>query len=118
MVLVACVATDRSHSVRRSHDTRNTIFPEEIRNSAAIDAYDLIRTTRPHWLRGRGRKSFFNERASYPVVYVDDSRHGGLESLSTISVEDITVIQFLDSGDATLRFGMNHPSGAILITFK
>lgn len=118
MVLLACVSTtDRTYSVT-SHDRRNTILLEEITNSHATDAYDLIRNLRPLWLRGRGRKSIFNEGVSYPTVYVDGGRHGGIESLATTPVEDIAQIQFLDSGDATLRFGVNHPSGAILITLK
>ena len=115
MGLLACVATDRTHSVR-SHDRRNTIFLEEIANSSATDAYDLIETLRPHWLGGRGVKSFRSRTASNPVVYVDGQRHGDILSLTTLSVYNVVRIQYMNAGDATIRFGTGHPGGAILIT--
>jgi hypothetical protein len=53
---------------------------------------------------------------AFPVVYVNGTRHGTIESLYTITVHNITEIRFLTSSEASNRLGLNHPSGAIMIT--
>ncbi|MFQ5865846.1 MAG: hypothetical protein ACE5IW_11515 [bacterium] len=115
MALLGCSTTRETHAKKTRH-SRDYISSEEIQKSTASNAYDLIRNLRPHWLWGRGAKSIHYEEAPYPVIYVNESREGDINSLSTISTEYITEIRFLSSGDATIRFGLNHAGGAILIT--
>lgn len=95
---------------------RNYIFVDEIQSSAAMNAFDLIESLRPLWLEGRGPKSVRSGMASYPVAYVDGQRLGDILSLTTIPAHNIVEIQRMNSGDATIRFGVGHPGGAILIT--
>lgn len=115
LALFAC-STTKETSAQKTPSSRDYISAEEIKTSAATDAYDLIKSLRPHWLQGRGAKSIKYAEAAYPVVYVNDSRHGTIESLHSISVHNITEIRFLGSGEASNRLGLNHPSGAILIS--
>lgn len=96
--------------------SRNYIFADEIRRSVATNAYDLIESLRPHWLRGRGPKSVRVRMASNPIVYVDGLRHGYVSALISLPVHNIVEIQYMSSGDATIRFGIDHPGGAILIS--
>ncbi len=114
LVLISCASTvdKNTQKTRYSH---NLISAEEIQANPANDAYDLIYKLRPHWIQGRGANSLHNKEASYPVVYVNESKHGSIESLSSISARHISKIQFLKAGEATFRFGLNHTSGAILI---
>jgi hypothetical protein len=110
----SCASTSNSSTMnRRAH---NYIFEEEIVQNSSTDAYDLISRLRPHWLRGRGQKSYLNSAVSYPIAYVNGSRLGPIEQLRNVSAENITMVQYLNMSDATIRFGMNHPSGAILVT--
>ncbi len=113
--LLACSSTKEIYRRSPNYD-RNYIFPNEIQSSAANNAFDLIRNLRPLWLRGRGSKSVRYGMASYPVIYVDGSRYANINSLATIPAGNIVQIQFMSAGDATIRFGVNHPGGAILIT--
>ncbi|MFQ5603339.1 MAG: hypothetical protein ACE5HS_08740 [bacterium] len=115
LVFGACASTQNGNSnfTRRNRDSISTA---EIRANSAANAYDLIHNLRPHWLRGRGTRSIKNEQASFPYVYVNESRHGDIQSLRNLATENITEIQFLNPGDATNRFGLGHASGAILIT--
>jgi hypothetical protein len=115
MGILACSSVKETSTTKVRY-SRDCIYSEEIQNNSATNAYDLVSSLRPHWLRGRGPKSIVNEEASYPVVYVNDSRHGDVNSLATISTDQITEIRFFNAGDATIRFGLNHPSGAIAIT--
>ncbi len=112
--LLACSSSrelSRDYSV-----ARNYIFVDEIQSSAATNAFDLIESLRPHWLEGRGRKSVRSRTASFPVVYVDGQRFGDILSLATFPAGNIVQIQRMNAGDATIRFGVGHSGGAILIT--
>ncbi|MDQ7052280.1 MAG: hypothetical protein Q9P14_05110 [candidate division KSB1 bacterium] len=115
LALCACAAPRNGEQATGGRD-RNLISLAEIQSSHASNAYDLIRELRPHWLRGRGQKSIKFASVAYPVVYVNGNRHGSVQSLYNLTTDNITEIQFLDPGDATVRFGANHPSGAILVT--
>jgi len=95
---------------------RNYLSYEEIQQSNTSNAYDLIRKLRQHWLYGRGRKTIQHEVANYPMVYMNNLKYGNINSLWEVSVESIKEIRFLNSGDATLKFGIDHSGGAILIT--
>ncbi|RME00407.1 MAG: hypothetical protein D6814_03585 [Calditrichaeota bacterium] len=111
----SCSTADQSGAgVGRS--SRDVITLSEIKNTSAANAFDLIRQLRPHWLRGRGQKSILIKEASFPVVYVNGSQYGDINSLETISSDNITEIEFLRPSEVGTHFGMNHPGGAILIT--
>lgn len=110
----SCASTSNSNIIARRD--RNYIYEEEIVTDTSTNAYDLISKLRPQWLRGRGQKSRYNTAASYPMVYVNGSRLGAIDQLTTIPAENITMVQYLNMSDATIRFGMNHAGGAILVT--
>ena len=113
--LLACATTGEQYT--RTHYTGNYISLKEIKSSAAINAYDLINNLRPHWLRGRGPKSFNRYiETSLPAVYLDGIHFGNIQSLASIPVESIVVIQLLGGSEATIKLGGDNPSGAILIT--
>ena len=113
--LLACSSTQESYGHQVPY-TRNYIFEDEIKSSSAANAFELIENSRPHWLEGRGIKSLRSRTASNPVVYVDGQRHGDILSLTTLPSYNIVQIQYMNAGDATIRFGVGHPGGAILIT--
>jgi hypothetical protein len=103
----------------------------EIRESQARDAYELIYNTRMQWLVTRGVNSVaesprgqgsgdFNIRVTPGretiIVYMDDIRLGGVEEMRDISTDVLTSAQFLDTRQATLRYGGGHAHGAILLS--
>lgn len=109
-ILTAACATT---GTRESGSRFGEITAAEIEETTASDAYILIQELRPNWLRQRGRASI--NRPSPRVVYLDNVRLGDLQSLRQISPTSIERIRFLDSRDATQRFGTGHVNGAILI---
>lgn len=84
-----------------------------VRGANDLTAMALVRRLRPGWLRARGQSSFSDPSASYPVVYVDEIRHGGLETLHSIPTSEVESMQYFSSADATTRWGTGHPSGVI-----
>lgn len=91
------------------------ITREEITSRAqnVVTAFALIRRLRPNWLRARGQTSFTSGAASYPTVYIDEVRHGGLPTLHRIPTSEIQRLEFFSTADATTRWGTGHQAGVI-----
>lgn len=95
--------------------TPNEIGLDEIRSRSRNDltAMAVIRRLRPRWLSVRGQDSLTDPSASYPIVYIDEIRHGGLPTLNHIPTSQVLRLEFYSMADATIRWGTGHPSGAI-----
>lgn len=113
-VVVSCASASSDRSApSRDWDVLTTA---EVQASNQTDAYGLIRTQRPNWLRQRGRQSVNLQSAL--VVYMDATRLGGVESLRSIPINMVTSIQYLDATSATQRFGTGHGMGAIVVSSR
>jgi hypothetical protein len=99
---------------------RDVITAEMIAASSASDVHQLIRTTRPAWLRARGAVTMRTSDEGIEdvpiVVYLDNNRLGTVEDLSALSTQGITEIRRLSPRDATQRFGTGHSRGAIVVS--
>jgi len=98
---------------------RDRITREEIQASAqrALDAFQLIRGLRPHFLaapRGVRTLGGSNGPASL-AVYVNGKRDIGVAVLETLMARDIEEIRYLDPTKSTNEFGPSASGGAILV---
>jgi hypothetical protein len=92
---------------------RNVITSDEVRELTRLSAFEIVQRLRPMWLQPRGVDSF---RQSNAVAgYLDGLRIGDVSALRNIRANDIKEIRYLDSRQATTRFGVGHPSGAVLV---
>ncbi len=107
--LSAC-ATGAGGSSDGTRRSANRITLEELADYTTLSALDAIRRLRPRWLQARGSTA---GGANEPVAILDGARLGSPDALSSVSVSDISEMQFLNARDATLRFGTNFPGGAI-----
>ncbi len=97
---------------------RDKISVEEIaEKSTAQNALDLIKVLRPQWLTSRGSTTILMQEIGV-VVYRDGSKLGSVDELSSIPANQIKEMRHYSAGDATLRFGTDHPSGAIEVETK
>ena len=99
----------------RSILTANEI---QMQKAGAWTAYDVIARLRPEYLRSRGAASLRNTTPPTAVVYLDEMRYGGINSLKSLSADQILRIEYINASDATTRFGTDHLGGAILVTTK
>lgn len=129
LVLAAC-APARAGGSRTTNDA---ITLEEIRASGATNAYALIESDRPMWMRTRGTQSFreegkLNIRGKTEIstvagkrtiaVYLDNARLGGVDALKGVTLAEITSIAFFGPQAATLRWGSGHSHGVILLSTR
>lgn len=95
----------------------DVIDRSEIAKSSAQNAYDAVRALRPAFLVSRGPTSLLRSRDSgtSPVLYLDNSGFGDLSTLRNIPIVGIFEIRYFSATQAQLRWGTDHPSGAILV---
>ena len=90
---------------------RNLITQDEIATKDFRNAHEVIQVLRPQMLRVRGSIGL--------AVFVNGIKmSNGTQSLYDISPTSIGEIRFLNSFDATARFGTDATDGAISITTK
>lgn len=106
VTLTGCAAAGTGSGRDQSVLTRT-----EIVRANQLNALDLLRTERPHWLRIRGSTSFRDEPEI--AVYLDGVRAGGRDMLADIATINIQEIRYYDARQAQYRFGVGHVQGAI-----
>ena len=95
----------------------DVITREEIQSGHWQNAYELIQSLRPRWLRNHGPDSILGQTPDVQV-HVDENRLGGINTLRGISTADIVSIRFVDPVSAAARWGGDHANGAIIISTR
>ncbi len=119
-LMIAGCGSGPAPSTGLGYRNRTILTLEEIRESrtSETNAFEVIKKMRPEYLRSRGSSSLQNTVPVTAVVYVDDFRYGALDTLRTVAADHIFQVTYLNSSDATTRFGTDHLGGAILITTR
>ncbi len=115
VVPAACVTTGEGES---GGWQRNVITSEELEPFQQLTALDVIQQLRPRWLQARGAMNLRDSGQVYPRISVDGMPRGEIDQLRTISGHLIREIRFLNSADATTRFGTGYAAGLIEIRTK
>ena len=116
--LVAMTTVGEAQKQKAPRRDRNKITAEEIAEKpAAQNAHDIIKALRPQWLSSRGPTTILMQEVGI-VVYRDNSKLGSIDELRSIPADQIGELRFYSPGDATMRFGTDHPSGAIEVEMK
>jgi outer membrane cobalamin receptor len=95
------------------------ITEEEVEQSRAPTAYEVIQRLHPNFLTYRGETSFNkNTSRPYPTVYVDGQEFGAIGALRNIPASDVATIRLYRSWEATTKFGTGNMGGVIAITTR
>jgi hypothetical protein len=112
LLISAGCAPNGISGIRRERDV---IREEEILDSGARNALDLVQTRRPQWLRVRGNQSLSLAPES-PTVYFNNTRMGPSETLRGIALASVQSVRFVSPAQANLRWGTGNSHGAIVIS--
>ena len=123
LMTLACATTGSSSSgLRPKSRSQDIIVEAEITASAseAGNALQIIEKLRPQMLRSRGLGSptDVTGESARPKVYVDNVAYGDLGTLTNLTANQIKEIQFINSRDATTKWGTGHMGGVILVTTR
>lgn len=105
-------ATAEPRVSRPARRSNVVITQQELRESAARDAYQAVQMLRPDWLRGRGASTLAGAPPDI-VVYLDGQRLGNKNMLAQLTTNGIKEVRFYNAGDATQRWGTGHSAGVI-----
>lgn len=114
--LIIASAACASSGAGRSQSNRDEISQAEIRAQSYTDAYQIVEALRSNWLRVRGTDSF--QQPTQILVYLDDSRLGGVETLRGLSPQSISYMRHYDAVSATARWGLGHGQGVIYVSSR
>ena len=79
--------------------------------------YDVLRRRAPLYLRSRPNPSSELIGRDDPIaVYINGSFSGSLEVLQSIQAYDVFSVTRMSAGEAAIRYGPKHSSGALLVT--
>ena len=92
---------------------RNILTPETLRGQTYTNAYEAIEALRLNWLKPRGTDSF--NTPSVVMVYLDNVKLGGVESLRGLQLANVQLIRHYDANQANARWGVGHAQGAIQV---
>jgi TonB-dependent Receptor Plug Domain len=106
-------------SATHNRGARDRITAEDLATIDVQNALQAVQRLRPNFLQNRGGASTsITQGKQDVVVYVDQTRMGGPNTLSQIPITDVKEIQHLNGTDATQRYGTGHGSGVILVIRK
>jgi hypothetical protein len=121
MALTACASSGGGASAAKQNP--NVISMEEIVESSASNAYEVIQRLRPNFLRTRGAVHGTPGATNAIemvdlVVYLNENRLGGSDQLRQIATGDIKEIRYFNSSEATTKWGTGHSAGAIQVVSR
>ena len=110
VVLCGCASRLKTGEAR----DHGTLTKEQIAESHFNTAYDAVEALRSNWLNARGTDSF--RTPSEVLVYLDNTKLGGTETLREIAANTIVYMRFYDGIAATGRWGIGHGAGVIYVS--
>ena len=113
---LACASNARGER-RASARQSDVITLDEITRGHWRNAYDMIRALRGHWLNDRAHETILGEPTEIQV-HLDDMRLGGVASLRTVAIHDITSARFHRPIEASARWGLGYGKGAIELSTR
>ena len=121
LAVTACASGGAPVSAAKQNP--NVISLDEIIESSASNAFEVIQRLRPNFLRTRGAvhgtPGATNAMEMVDlVVYLNENRLGGTDQLRQISTTDIREIRYFNSSEATTKWGTGHSAGAIQIVSR
>ena len=128
VVVAACSSGPAPNSApRAARGGADLITEAEITAGSYATALDIVEALRPSMLRSRlssltqtsATGSSSQEATSVnPVVFIDEIRMGDLGNLRSVPAQTVKEIRYINSRDATTRWGTGVGSGVIQVITK
>jgi hypothetical protein len=124
--VAGCASSGTAGGSAKARTDPNVITMAEIDSEPFRDAYDIVQRLRPAWYtqksggasaRRMGTSSSNSAIGAGLVVYLDNSRMGGVDALHQLSPNAIGSLRFMDAAAATAMLpgiGTSVISGAIV----
>ena len=118
LVLAASAVACTLRPTGSGNANTSIITRQEIEQSRATNAYDVISRLRGRYLNSRGKNSIHLDPQTYPVVFLNDQEYGTLSVLRNISSDGIEQIRYYTGPEAVTRFGAQYGAGVIQLVSR
>ena len=112
LIAGGCAPTNRDPSMPRV--SRDIITQQQVIETTSTTAYEAVQTLRSNWLETRGVDSF--STPGQVLVYFNDTKLGGVQTLQSIASNTIGYIQYFNGTEASARWGLDHGHGVIYVS--
>lgn len=114
--LTACASgAGSSGAASGPRTSREILTTEQIQSTKYNNLYDVIQALRANWMNDRGKDSLTGPN-SVVLVYLNDTKLGGVAELKAISPLEVSYIQHYDGIAAAGRWGLDHGKGVIYVS--
>ena len=79
--------------------------------------YEVVQALRGRWLRSRGPNTILGRQTEVQVM-VDDMRLGGVNTLRSLTRDNVVQMAFVDPVTAAQRWGGKYAQGTIVVTTR
>ena len=119
-VAISAAACGGGSSAASAPRNSSLISIDELQSDAiqSLSVHDAIQRLRPTWLRARGATSVNSGVSQFPSVLMNGSIDHNLDRLRSMRVTDVGEIRFIDSRDATTRYGTGLVNGLIEVVIR
>jgi hypothetical protein len=117
--LTACASgAGSSGAASGPRTSREILTTEQIQSTKYNNLYDVIQALRANWMNDRGKDTLRDGGAASSVVlvYLNDTKLGGVAELKAISPLEVSYIQHYDGIAAAGRWGLDHGKGVIYVS--
>jgi len=115
LAVAACASAGRQPEGTSS----NVISRSELESTGSVSTFDAVQRLRPMFLRDRGPVSLVNASARVrPVVFVDMSEYGEIESLRSFPASRVEEVRFYPGQQAVTKFGSVYGAGVIQLRLR
>lgn len=125
LLVASCSTTGNSStadpsdaSPRRASRSSRVLTSADLLSVLDLNALQAVERLRPTWLRNRGQVSLENQQFRGVRLYVDGNPRGYMADMAEILASDVEEMRFMDSREATTRFGTGYTDGVIVITTR
>jgi hypothetical protein len=117
LTLTACASSGAGSSGGASGPkaSRDLLTTEQIQSTKYNNLYDVVQALRSNWMNDRGKDSLMGPN-SVVLVYLNDTKLGGVAELKSISPNEVSYIQHYDGIAAAGRWGLDHGKGVIYVS--
>lgn len=115
LLLIPAIACSARQTAGGERADPTVITQAQIHERGFRTAYDAVEALKAPWLLVRP-DGLGQEREV--IVYLDNSRLGGVQTLKQIQSSQIMLIRYYDSRTAIMRWGDDHRQGVIMVVTR
>jgi hypothetical protein len=115
LTLAACAARRPDDRAATPRTASGPITRAELEAARYATLYDAVLALRGQWLQRRGPTTLVSRPVEIQVI-AGDIRMGGVQSLRTMTSDNVVSIAFVDPVTAAQRWGGSHAQGAIVVS--